>query len=146
MHGDTSAGATAAPWIHLWALTLLLLVVLPRSALAWWNTVRAQWLARRVLLPLTDPYFQRLTQLQRGDVLFLYTDGLSEARDGLQEEYGEARLMASVLAHLNQPYDRLICNVVADVRRFAEGMLDDDLTVLAIAVQTGASASGRHAT
>ena len=85
-------------------------------------------------------------QLQRGDVLFLYTDGLSEARDGLQEEYGEARLMASVLAHLNQPYDRLICNVVADVRRFAEGMLDDDLTVLAIAVQTGASASGRHAT
>jgi sigma-B regulation protein RsbU (phosphoserine phosphatase) len=83
-------------------------------------------------------------QLQRGDVLFLYTDGLSEARDGLQEEYGEARLMASVLAHLNQPYDRLISNVVADVRRFAEGVLDDDLTVLAIAVQTGTSASGRH--
>lgn len=83
-------------------------------------------------------------QLQRGDVLFLYTDGLSEARDGLQEEYGEARVMASVLAHLGQPYDRLVTNVIADVRRFAEGVLDDDLTVLAIAVQTGTSASGRH--
>lgn len=68
VHGDTSAGATAAPWIHLWSLTLLLFVVLPRSLLAGWNTLRAQWLARRVLLPLTDPYFQRLTQLQRGDV------------------------------------------------------------------------------
>lgn len=76
-------------------------------------------------------------QLQRGDVLFLYTDGLSEARDGLQEEFGEARIMASVLAHLKQPYDRLVSNVVADVRRFAEGVLDDDLTVLAVAVQTG---------
>lgn len=79
------------------------------------------------------------THLQRGDVLFLYTDGLSEARDGLQEEYGEARVMASVLANLGLPYDRLVSNVVADVRRFAEGVLDDDLTVLAIAVQTGTS-------
>ena len=66
--GDTSAGATAAPWIHLWALTLLLFVVLPRSLLAGWSTLRAQWLARRIVLPLGEPYFQRLTQLQRGDV------------------------------------------------------------------------------
>ena len=66
--GGPLAGATAAPWIHLWALTLLLFVVLPRSLLAWWSTLRAQWLARRVALPLAEPYFQRLTQLQRGDV------------------------------------------------------------------------------
>jgi len=76
-------------------------------------------------------------QLQHGDVVFLYTDGLSEARDELQEEYGEARVMASILANLSQPYDRLVANVVAEARRFAEGVLDDDLTVLAIAVQTG---------
>ena len=66
-HSDTSAGAAAAPWIHLWALTLLMFVVLPRSLLAGWSTLRAQWLARRVALPLAEPYFQRLTQLQRGD-------------------------------------------------------------------------------
>ena len=80
-----------------------------------------------------------VVQLQRGDVLFLYTDGLNEARDGLQEEYGDARVMASVLAQMRHPYDRLIANVVADVRRFAEGVLDDDLTVLAIAVEAGAA-------
>ena len=68
VHGDTSAGAAAAPWIHLWAVTLLLFVVLPRGLLAWWSTLRAQWLARRVTLPLAEPYFQRLSQLQRGDV------------------------------------------------------------------------------
>jgi hypothetical protein len=67
VRGDTSAGATAAPWIHLWALTLLLFVVLPRSLLAAWNSLRAQGLARRIALPLAEPYFQRLTQLQRGD-------------------------------------------------------------------------------
>ena len=68
VHGDATAGVTAAPWIHLWALTLLLFVVLPRSLLAGWSTLRAEWLARRVALPLAEPYFQRLTQLQRGDV------------------------------------------------------------------------------
>ncbi len=78
-----------------------------------------------------------VVQLRQGDVLFLYTDGLSEARDGLQEEYGDGRVMASVLAHLRLPYDRLIANVVADVRRFAEGVLDDDLTIVALAVDAG---------
>jgi hypothetical protein len=52
-------GEGAAPWIHRWALTLLLLVVLPRLALA----AHAAWLARRLAarLPLPeDPAVQRL--------------------------------------------------------------------------------------
>ncbi|MEO8807036.1 MAG: DUF2868 domain-containing protein, partial [Burkholderiaceae bacterium] len=65
--GGTPAGGSAAPWIHLWALTLLLGVVLPRCGLALWSALRANGLARRVPLPLNEPYFQRLTQLQRGD-------------------------------------------------------------------------------
>jgi Protein of unknown function (DUF2868) len=71
-HGDagvaTAAGASAAPWIHLLALTLLCFVVLPRGALALAGALRAQWLARRVALPLDDAYFQRLARLQHGDV------------------------------------------------------------------------------
>ena len=60
--------ASAAPWIHLLALTLLLLVVLPRSGLALWGAARAHWLARHMALPLGDDYFQRLVRQQRGDV------------------------------------------------------------------------------
>jgi hypothetical protein len=60
------AAASAAPWIHLYALQLLLLVVLPRLALA----LAAAWRARRgqrhFALPLDEPYFQRLRWLQRG--------------------------------------------------------------------------------
>ena len=40
------AGASAAPWIHLYALQLLLLVVLPRWLLALWAGWRARWLQR----------------------------------------------------------------------------------------------------
>ena len=59
-HGSAAAGAPAAPWIHLFALTLLLWIVLPRSLLALWSGWRAHRLARRFPLPLDTPYFQRL--------------------------------------------------------------------------------------
>lgn len=63
-----SVGASAAPWIHLLALTLVLFVVLPRGLLAAAAALRARWLARRFPMPLDDPYFQRLARQQRGDV------------------------------------------------------------------------------
>ena len=65
-HGDSRAGAPAAPWIHLFALTLLWAVVLPRTLLALLCLGRAGLLARRFRLPLDEPYFQRLARLQRG--------------------------------------------------------------------------------
>ena len=68
VHGSSAAGAPAAPWIHLLALTLLLFVVLPRSVLALVDALRARWLAGRVVLPPGDAYFERLARQHRGDV------------------------------------------------------------------------------
>ncbi len=51
------ASASAAPWIHLYAATLMGAVVLPRALLAVWAALRA---ARPVRLALSEPYYQRL--------------------------------------------------------------------------------------
>jgi Protein of unknown function (DUF2868) len=59
---SSKPGGPAAPWIHLYAATLLLWVVLPRTLLALWAWVRAWRLAHRVALPLQSPYFVRLLQ------------------------------------------------------------------------------------
>ena len=59
------ATATAAPWIHLLAATLVLLVVLPRGLLAWRAGVRASRLAQRFPLTLQTPYFEGLHPLMR---------------------------------------------------------------------------------
>ena len=59
--------ATAAPWIHLYAWQMLLLVVLPRLVLALRSGMRSGRLARDFPLPLHEPYFQRLCTLQRGE-------------------------------------------------------------------------------
>jgi Protein of unknown function (DUF2868) len=60
------ASASAAPWIHLYAATLALAVIVPRAVLAAWALWKAGRAATRLTLPL-DAYFQRLLRRQRGD-------------------------------------------------------------------------------
>jgi hypothetical protein len=60
------AGAPAAPWIHLLAITLALVVIGPRLLLAAGSAGWLRGLGRRFALPLDEPYFQRLARLQRG--------------------------------------------------------------------------------
>ncbi len=59
------ASASAGPWIHLYAATLTLAVVLPRVLLALGVGSRAAALATRFPLPLDEPYFEALHPLMR---------------------------------------------------------------------------------
>jgi hypothetical protein len=56
----------AAVWIHLWALTTVLVVVAPRLVLAWRASRRARALAADLRLPLDDAYFLRVLAATRG--------------------------------------------------------------------------------
>ena len=55
------SAAKGALWVHLYAATLLLLVILPRLALALLSRWKEQRLRRDFPLDLNEPYFQRLT-------------------------------------------------------------------------------------
>jgi hypothetical protein len=68
VHGEAAAGASAAQWIHLLALTVLIVVVLPRGLLALAGAARAHWLERHMALPLTGPYFEQLLRAREGEV------------------------------------------------------------------------------
>jgi hypothetical protein len=57
---DGSAGEGAARWIHLYAITLALFVVLPRLLLGAWAAWRARRRVSRRSLPLDEPYFRAL--------------------------------------------------------------------------------------
>jgi hypothetical protein len=58
-------GANAAPWLHLYAVTLGAAVVLPRLLLALVARWREQRLATRFPLPLDDPYYRSLLRVLR---------------------------------------------------------------------------------
>lgn len=63
---EAAPGASAAPWIHLYAATLALFVVAPRVLLAAAAAGRAWRATRRFPLVLDDPYFERLRLAQQG--------------------------------------------------------------------------------
>jgi phosphoserine phosphatase RsbU/P len=72
-------------------------------------------------------------QLDRGDRLLLYTDGLSEARDRANSEYGEHRLWSVLSKCHDLPAATLVDKLREDVREFSSGLsMFDDLTVMAI--------------
>ncbi|CAG1018088.1 hypothetical protein BURC_02820 [Burkholderiaceae bacterium] len=62
-------GENAARWIHLYAITLGVVVLLPRLGLSVAAAWRAHRLSARMTLPLADPYFRRLLQAHSGHML-----------------------------------------------------------------------------
>lgn len=70
--------------------------------------------------------------LDAGDTLFLYTDGLSEARHA-EDEYGVDRVMQLARQHSRRHPSDLITACLDDLRAFTENSRQsDDLTLLAI--------------
>jgi hypothetical protein len=65
--GAGGTGESAAPWIHLYAVTLALVVLAPRAALAFGTGWSARRLARSLPLSLGDVYFQRLMRQITGE-------------------------------------------------------------------------------
>lgn len=57
---QTTAAEGGARWVHLYAATIFLLVVLPRVILAGFSNWRASRLARHFPLDLDQPYFRKL--------------------------------------------------------------------------------------
>jgi sigma-B regulation protein RsbU (phosphoserine phosphatase) len=73
--------------------------------------------------------------LQSGDRLLLFTDGITEARDGADTEYGEERLMAVLERHRRLDATALHDALWADVMQFTGAAgFQDDATMLVVAV------------
>ena len=69
--------------------------------------------------------------LRDGDILLLFTDGLTEIMDDSQQEYGEHRLI-NTLAHCRYENAKsILSKVLKDVRDFAaKGSQHDDCTIM----------------
>jgi sigma-B regulation protein RsbU (phosphoserine phosphatase) len=70
--------------------------------------------------------------LQPGDRLYFYTDGVLEAPDASDEEFGPARLMAELERVRDLPLREGLELVADAVRDWTDGGLRDDVSLLAI--------------
>jgi phosphoserine phosphatase RsbU/P len=70
-------------------------------------------------------------EMAKGDVLCVYSDGITEAVDAREEEYGLPRLVAEIEGRQREPLERISEEVLARVADFARGVPQyDDQTVL----------------
>ncbi|HSR68436.1 MAG TPA: PP2C family protein-serine/threonine phosphatase [Acidobacteriota bacterium] len=70
-------------------------------------------------------------ELQRGDLLLVYSDGVSEAGFS-REEFGTARIRQAVGQAGSRDPVQVIERILSEVRRFAEDDQHDDMTLLAV--------------
>lgn len=69
-----------------------------------------------------------------GDLLLLYTDGLVEALNPMDEEFGKERVINYVKEHLDQPVNLFLTGLRETAKEFA-GKFDDDVTLMVIKIQ-----------
>jgi sigma-B regulation protein RsbU (phosphoserine phosphatase) len=81
----------------------------------------------------TACYSESTAQLRSGDVVVLFTDGLTEAEDENEEEFGVERV-AAVVASLVDPTADSVCDAILEaVDAFTNGEpLQDDATLLVV--------------
>jgi serine phosphatase RsbU (regulator of sigma subunit) len=70
------------------------------------------------------------SSLRPGDLLALYTDGVTESMDHDFEEFGEDRLVESLRRHRQKSPQALLKAVVEDVRSFCPHEQHDDITLI----------------
>jgi len=72
-------------------------------------------------------------QLESGDTLILYTDGVPETLNGSKEEYGVSRLIEVTRTSGSFTPERLVANCVTDVSSFRNGgPRVDDISIMGI--------------
>ncbi len=77
------------------------------------------------------PYEEKSFQLEPGDLLALYSDGVSEAYDENENEWGEERLLQCLQSVNHDPAPHVVAKVFQEIDLFAGAAPQhDDITLL----------------
>lgn len=91
-----------------------------------------------VLAGMEGAHYQEYElQLEPGDKLYLYTDGVAEATDAHNELYGTDRMLAVLNRNRETPCEELLVQIKADIDAFVgEAPQFDDITMLSLELKS----------
>ena len=79
------------------------------------------------------PFSSETLQLNPGDALVMYTDGVTEAENPQHDQFGETRLEAALAELKGAPSKQIVSTVNSKVKEFTDGAAQsDDITQLVI--------------
>lgn len=83
-----------------------------------------------------SPYTSELIKLEKDDVIILFTDGISEAKNIKDEEFSDEKLENLVLELSHKSAKEILTVIQKEVHTFASGAVQsDDITLMAIKVK-----------
>lgn len=95
------------------------------------SELKAHNLALGILTGIT--FDEHETTLEPGDVLLMYTDGITEAINAQEEDFGVERLADLVIENADKPAEAMVDEIKKAVLNFAgDGAQFDDLTMVAV--------------
>jgi sigma-B regulation protein RsbU (phosphoserine phosphatase) len=99
------------------------------DAFEWFRTKRGL-----VLGSMEDMFYKEdETLLRQGDMLYLYTDGITEAMDSERKLFGEYRLMEAAMAYKDADLREFTCSIKREIDAFAgDAEQADDITMLVL--------------
>jgi sigma-B regulation protein RsbU (phosphoserine phosphatase) len=80
-------------------------------------------------------YQQGQVSVATGDRVVFFTDGVTEARNSQDEEFGEERLMEYAVAHRGCSAPALQARLSEEVSTFTSGTFQDDATLIVLAIE-----------
>jgi sigma-B regulation protein RsbU (phosphoserine phosphatase) len=83
-------------------------------------------------LPTMMPYEAGEIKMNPGDVVLMFTDGVSESMNEEEEEYGEERISENLVRHYRKSAQHIMDELLDEVKAFCNNNYGDDLTVLVI--------------
>lgn len=82
-----------------------------------------------------EKYSEKTMKLKSGDTIFLYTDGVTEAKNVDNDLYGDDRLQKILSEHLHESGKTIMDSVLDSIKKFAENAVQsDDITILTMTV------------
>jgi sigma-B regulation protein RsbU (phosphoserine phosphatase) len=82
-------------------------------------------------------FLEGTVRVEPGDLMLLYTDGVTEQKDDSGEDYGEERLIDFLISNRNLPLEDLQDALLEELRAFGRGRQDDDTTIVIARHRTG---------
>lgn len=87
------------------------------------------------LFPKTD-YTRGVVQLKHGDILVCCTDGILEAYDTQENEFGSERLAQSVVKHRDKSAAGIVEAVMTEINEWCGGVQSDDKVLMVMKVSS----------
>jgi len=81
----------------------------------------------------SSEYLEVSLKLKSQDKILIYSDGIIEAINEKNEQYGTRKFLKSILNHFKENPEIMVSNIIKDLEQFrGHSLLNDDVSIVSI--------------